>query len=84
MIEELLQVEQALKRQGHVETRMDIPKTAHGQLGQPNGGLEARGGLEEKLLHALEVSGGLKIQVDDFHGKLQAEGYLDRKATEKN
>ena len=44
-----------------------------------------RGRLEDRLLHALELTGrGAKIQIDDFHGELHAEDYLDWEATIEN
>nr|CAD1821732.1 unnamed protein product [Ananas comosus var. bracteatus] len=44
-----------------------------------------RGGLEEQLLHALDLnSGGIKIEVADFYGKMHAEDYLDWEASIEN
>ncbi|KAJ0010647.1 hypothetical protein Pint_33372 [Pistacia integerrima] len=44
-----------------------------------------RSGLEERLLHALDLnSGGVKIEVVDFHGKLHMEDYLDFEASLEN
>nr|CAD1817170.1 unnamed protein product [Ananas comosus var. bracteatus] len=44
-----------------------------------------RGGLEERLLRALDLNGGgIKIEVADFHGKMHAEDYLDWEASIEN
>ena len=44
-----------------------------------------RGGLEERLLHALNLNGGgIKIEVADFFGKMHAEDYLDWEASLEN
>ncbi|KAJ0052151.1 hypothetical protein Pint_01089 [Pistacia integerrima] len=45
----------------------------------------ARTGLEERLLHARDLNGGVvKIEVADFHGKLHTEDYLDFEASLEN
>ena len=45
----------------------------------------ARGGLEQRLLHAIDLNGGgIKLEVADFHGKLHAEDYLDWEANLDN
>ena len=45
----------------------------------------ARGGLAQRLLHALHLhSGGIKVEVADLHGKLHAEDYLDWEANLNN
>ncbi|CAL2272463.1 unnamed protein product [Prunus armeniaca] len=37
-----------------------------------------RGGLEERLVRALDLNGGgIKIEVVDFYGKMHVEDYLD-------
>ncbi|GKV46052.1 hypothetical protein SLEP1_g53065 [Rubroshorea leprosula] len=44
-----------------------------------------RGGLEEQLIRALDLnSGGIKIEVIDFHGKMYAEDYLDWEVSLEN
>lgn len=44
-----------------------------------------RGGLEARLVHALELHvGGIKIEVVEFFWKLHAEDYLDWEATLEN
>lgn len=44
-----------------------------------------RGGLEEQLVHALDLySGGINIEVANFQGKMHAGDYLDCKAIQGN
>ena len=45
----------------------------------------ARGGLEERLLHALDLNGGgIKVDVADFYGKVHAEDFLDWESSLEN
>ena len=44
----------------------------------------ARGGLEDGLLNAVDLNGGIKIEVADFYGKTHAEDYSDWEANLKN
>ena len=45
----------------------------------------ARGGLEDRLLNALDLNGGgIKIEVADFYGKTHSEDYLDWEASLEN
>ncbi|KAL5777403.1 hypothetical protein ACOSP7_010329 [Xanthoceras sorbifolium] len=43
-----------------------------------------RGGLEDRLVRALDLNGGVKIEVADFSGKMHVEDYLDWEATLEN
>ncbi|XP_021817152.1 uncharacterized protein LOC110759412 [Prunus avium] len=44
-----------------------------------------RGGLEERLVRALDLNGGgIKIEVVDFYGKMHVEDYLDWEASLEN
>lgn len=43
-----------------------------------------RGGFEECLAHALDLNGGIKIEVVDFYEKMHVEDYLDWEASLDN
>lgn len=50
-----------------------------------DGGNPNRGSMEERLVRALDLSGGgIKIEVADFFGKLHAEDYLDWEVSLEN
>lgn len=43
-----------------------------------------RGRFEECLAHAIDLNGGIKIEVPDFYEKMHVEGYLDWEASLNN
>lgn len=51
----------------------EVYKPFHGQA--PSEELERGGGQEERLVQALDLNGGIKIEVVDFFGKMHAEDY---------
>lgn len=37
--------------------------------------------LEDKLVHTLDLNGGIRIEVADFFGKMHAENYLNQESS---
>ncbi|KAJ0010947.1 hypothetical protein Pint_32911 [Pistacia integerrima] len=73
-----------LKSQEDLETGEEIEDVnPFHEVGPTN--RAARSGLEERLLHALDLNGGgVKIEAADFHGKLHREDYLVFEASLEN
>ncbi|CAL8177990.1 unnamed protein product [Prunus armeniaca] len=64
------------------EDETDVDNLFH-EAGNHGGG--HRGGLEERLVRALDLNGGgIKIEVVDFYGKMHVEDYLDWEASLEN
>ena len=65
------------------EEEQDVDNPFHEVAG--DGERPNRNGLEERLVRALDFSGGgIKIEVSDFYGQMHAEDYLDWEVSLEN